>query len=108
MHASSGVGFVANVGLMGDNETKESDTRLTSQLFIYICIHIILMMNIDLENTNGGALFEFIISILRINTKSWTVGEFLFPKQLLKASFHSGKLSVDWNGQENFSLSCEL
>ena len=26
----------------------------------------------------------------------------------LKASFHSGKLSVDWNGQENFSLSCEL
>ena len=26
----------------------------------------------------------------------------------LKASFHSGKLSVDWNGQENFSLCCEL
>jgi hypothetical protein len=26
----------------------------------------------------------------------------------LKASVHSGKLSVDWNGQENFSLSCEL
>jgi hypothetical protein len=26
----------------------------------------------------------------------------------LKASFHSGKLSVDWNGQENLSLSCEL
>jgi hypothetical protein len=26
----------------------------------------------------------------------------------LKASFHSGKLSVDWNGQENVSLSCEL
>jgi hypothetical protein len=26
----------------------------------------------------------------------------------IKASFHSGKLSVDWNGQENFSLSCEL
>jgi hypothetical protein len=25
-----------------------------------------------------------------------------------KASFHSGKLSVDWNGQENVSLSCEL
>jgi hypothetical protein len=23
---------------------------------------------------------------------------------ILKASFHSGKLSVDWNGQENFSL----
>jgi hypothetical protein len=23
-------------------------------------------------------------------------------------NFHSGKLSVDWNGQENFSLSCEL
>jgi hypothetical protein len=22
----------------------------------------------------------------------------------LKANFHSGKLSVDWNGQENFSL----
>ena len=22
----------------------------------------------------------------------------------LKTSFHSGKLSVDWNGQENFSL----
>jgi hypothetical protein len=31
-----------------------------------------------------------------------------FPSQLLKASFHSGKLSVDWNGQENFSLSYEL
>ena len=27
---------------------------------------------------------------------------------ILKASFHSGKLSVDWNGQENYSLSCEL
>ena len=26
----------------------------------------------------------------------------------LKASFHTGKLSVDWNGQENFSLFCEL
>ena len=26
----------------------------------------------------------------------------------LKASFHSGKLSVDWNGEENYSLSCEL
>jgi hypothetical protein len=26
----------------------------------------------------------------------------------LTANFHSGKLSVDWNGQENFSLSCEL
>jgi hypothetical protein len=26
----------------------------------------------------------------------------------VKASFHSGKLSVDWNGQESFSLSCEL
>ena len=26
----------------------------------------------------------------------------------VKANFHSGKLSVDWNGQENFSLSCEL
>jgi hypothetical protein len=26
----------------------------------------------------------------------------------LKANFHSGKLSVDWNGQVNFSLSCEL
>ena len=26
----------------------------------------------------------------------------------VKATFHSGKLSVDWNGQENFSLSCEL
>ena len=26
----------------------------------------------------------------------------------MKANFHSGKLSVDWNGQENFSLSCEL
>jgi hypothetical protein len=25
----------------------------------------------------------------------------------LRASFHSGKLSVDWNGQE-FFLSCEL
>ena len=24
------------------------------------------------------------------------------------ANFHSGKLSVDWNGQENFSSSCEL
>jgi hypothetical protein len=27
---------------------------------------------------------------------------------IVKASFHSGKLSVDWNGQEHFSLSCEL
>jgi hypothetical protein len=27
---------------------------------------------------------------------------------LITANFHSGKLSVDWNGQENFSLSCEL
>jgi hypothetical protein len=26
----------------------------------------------------------------------------------IKANFHSGKLSVDWNGQENLSLSCEL
>jgi hypothetical protein len=26
----------------------------------------------------------------------------------LKANFHLGKLSVDWNGQENSSLSCEL
>jgi hypothetical protein len=26
----------------------------------------------------------------------------------VKANFHSGKLSVDWNGQEKFSLSCEL
>jgi hypothetical protein len=26
----------------------------------------------------------------------------------VKASFHSGKLSVHWNGQESFSLSCEL
>jgi hypothetical protein len=26
----------------------------------------------------------------------------------VKANFHSGKLSVDWNEQENFSLSCEL
>jgi hypothetical protein len=26
----------------------------------------------------------------------------------VKANFHSGKLSVDWNGQETFSLSCEL
>jgi hypothetical protein len=26
----------------------------------------------------------------------------------IKASFHSGKLSVDWNGQQNFSLSCEV
>jgi hypothetical protein len=24
------------------------------------------------------------------------------------ANFHSGKLSVDWKGQENISLSCEL
>jgi hypothetical protein len=24
----------------------------------------------------------------------------------VKANFHSGKLSVDWNGQENFSLLC--
>jgi hypothetical protein len=30
----------------------------------------------------------------------------LFNK--VKASFHSGKLSVDWNGQEIFYLSCEL
>jgi hypothetical protein len=28
-------------------------------------------------------------------------------KSRVKASFHSGKLSVDWNGQESFSLSCE-
>jgi hypothetical protein len=27
---------------------------------------------------------------------------------IAKASVHSGKLSVDWNGQENFSLSSEL
>jgi hypothetical protein len=27
---------------------------------------------------------------------------------MVMASFHSGKLSVDWNGQQNFSLSCEL
>ena len=27
---------------------------------------------------------------------------------LIKANFQSRKLSVDWNGQENFSLSCEL
>jgi hypothetical protein len=26
----------------------------------------------------------------------------------VKANFYSGKLSVDWSGQENFSLSCEL
>ena len=26
----------------------------------------------------------------------------------LKANFHSGKLTVDWNGQETLSLSCEL
>jgi hypothetical protein len=26
----------------------------------------------------------------------------------VKASFHSGKLSVDWNGQEKFSLSYVL
>ena len=26
----------------------------------------------------------------------------------LKASFHSGTLSVDWNGQKHFPLSCEL
>ena len=32
----------------------------------------------------------------------------LFTLANVKASFHSGKLSVDWNGQENFSLSCEL
>jgi hypothetical protein len=25
-------------------------------------------------------------------------------ESILKASFHSGKLSVDWNGQEHFSL----
>jgi hypothetical protein len=30
------------------------------------------------------------------------------PSGREKASFHSGKLFVDWNGQENFSLSCEL
>ena len=27
---------------------------------------------------------------------------------LITANFHSGKLSVDWNAQENFSLSCKL
>jgi hypothetical protein len=26
------------------------------------------------------------------------------PVMRIKASFHSGKLSVDWNGQEHFSL----
>jgi hypothetical protein len=26
----------------------------------------------------------------------------------LKASFHSGKLSVDWNGQDKFSVSSGL
>jgi hypothetical protein len=33
-----------------------------------------------------------------------------FPewKLAFKTNFHSGKLSVDWNGQENFSLSCGL
>jgi hypothetical protein len=30
------------------------------------------------------------------------------PYVMFKASFHSGNLSVDWNGQESFSLSCEL
>jgi hypothetical protein len=35
-------------------------------------------------------------------------GNFSEWKWALKASFHSGKLSVDWNGQENFSLCCEL
>ena len=35
--------------------------------------------------------------------------KYIFVEGLLsKASFHSGKLSMDWNGQENFSLSCEL
>jgi hypothetical protein len=29
-------------------------------------------------------------------------------ENLAKANFHLGKLSVDWNGQENSSLSCEL
>jgi hypothetical protein len=33
-----------------------------------------------------------------------------FPewKLALRLVTHSGKLSMDWNGQENFSLSCEL
>jgi hypothetical protein len=30
-----------------------------------------------------------------------STGKDFYP---LKASFHSGKLSVDWNGQENISL----
>ena len=38
----------------------------------------------------------------------WYVTIRLKWKTGLKANFHSGKLSVDWNGQENFSLSCEL
>jgi hypothetical protein len=29
---------------------------------------------------------------------------FSVENRKLKANFHSGKLSVDWNGQENFSL----
>jgi hypothetical protein len=35
-------------------------------------------------------------------------GKFSSVEMGLKASFYSGKLSVDWNGQENFSLSCQL
>jgi hypothetical protein len=31
-----------------------------------------------------------------------------FSCGIVKANFHSGKLSVDWNGQENVSLSCEF
>ena len=40
----------------------------------------------------------------------YCIGSRCRPKivRSLKAIFHSGKLSVDWNGQENFSLSCEL
>jgi hypothetical protein len=41
-----------------------------------------------------------------LNPRIWAY----FPEWKLAfiVYFHSGKLSMDWNGQENFSLSCEL
>ena len=41
-------------------------------------------------------------------TESGSTGTTAYDSHWVKANFHSGKLPVDWNGQENFSLSCEL
>jgi hypothetical protein len=43
-----------------------------------------------------------------LNLKYLIALVFHAPFTGFKYCFHSGKLSVDWNGQENFSLSCEL